>query len=515
MADRYQERPFPTDDFDRGNESREPARDDTDPLAELARLIGQSDPFGSMGRANQQVPPRVNSRDQYQPPAQHQPPAQYQPPQSSQYQLPAEPDLDLPAGPPPWLQRASRQEIPEQDSRSDYPNPVHPLQRYPAARPPSEPDYQHRSSYPDEPTYADEPDTGSSGYDTDPTRYDDVLYGRLGGGASQSRHDEPYADDNYTYQDGYDDGEPEQLQKRRGGMATVAAVLALAVVGTGAAFAYRSYVGSPRIGDPPIIRADTSPTKVVPAPSDGTAKLPDRMASGDVAERIVPREEAPVDVNEKLGPRLVFPPLSQNGKPPSAASVTTAALPLANTGNGTLSNNEPRKVKTLTVRSDQPDGAALPVGSTPPGAKQTPASRAAAAPLPTTTRSVPLSANASASAPLSLAPQGNTPAAETRTRVADINPVQTVPTVAPSGGGYLVQVSSQRNEADAQASYRALQGKFPAVLGSHSPVIKRADLGEKGVYYRAMVGPFGTSDEASQFCGSLKSAGGQCVIQRN
>ena len=97
------------------------------------------------------------------------------------------------------------------------------------------------------------------------------------------------------------------------------------------------------------------------------------------------------------------------------------------------------------------------------------------------------------------------------------------PQIAPSasatsggaGGGYLVQVSSQRNEADAQASYKALQGKFPSVLGSHSPVIKRADLGEKGVYYRAMVGPFGSPDEASQFCGNLKSAGGQCVIQRN
>ena len=47
------------------------------------------------------------------------------------------------------------------------------------------------------------------------------------------------------------------------------------------------------------------------------------------------------------------------------------------------------------------------------------------------------------------------------------------------------------------------------------PLIKRADLGEKGVYYRAMVGPFGSPDEASQFCGSLKSAGGQCVVQRN
>jgi SPOR domain len=82
-------------------------------------------------------------------------------------------------------------------------------------------------------------------------------------------------------------------------------------------------------------------------------------------------------------------------------------------------------------------------------------------------------------------------------------------------GGYLVQVSSQRSELDAEASYRALQDKFPGVLGSRSPLIKRADLGDKGVYYRAMVGPFGSPDEASQFCGSLKTAGGQCVVQRN
>ena len=126
----------------------------------------------------------------------------------------------------------------------------------------------------------------------------------------------------------------------------------------------------------------------------------------------------------------------------------------------------------------------------------------------------------SANAPLSLSPQaaqaGCRPP-EPRTRVAATNaPVQIAPASAPAaGGGYLVQVSSQKNEADAQASYRALQGKFPSVLGSHAPVIKRADLGDKGVYYRAMVGPFGSPEEASQFCGSLKTAGGQCVVQRN
>jgi cell division protein FtsN len=111
--------------------------------------------------------------------------------------------------------------------------------------------------------------------------------------------------------------------------------------------------------------------------------------------------------------------------------------------------------------------------------------------------------------PLALSPQ-----AEPRMQVASTNPGQHAPAVAGTGG-YLVQISSQRNEADAQASFRALQHKFPSVLGSRSALVKRADLGAKGVYYRAMVGPFGSSEEASRFCGSLKSAGGQCVIQRN
>ena len=84
------------------------------------------------------------------------------------------------------------------------------------------------------------------------------------------------------------------------------------------------------------------------------------------------------------------------------------------------------------------------------------------------------------------------------------------------GGGYLVQVSSQKNEADAQASFRVAAGQVPdGARARASPVIKRADLGEKGVYYRAMVGPFGSPEEAAQFCSSLKTAGGQCVVQRN
>ena len=487
MANRYQDRPFSADDdYGHGDDQHASAKGESDPLAELARLIGQTDPFGGIGRANLPVQPHGAERDRYDlPPASNEVPA---------------------AGPPPWMQRAVRQEaVPPEE---DYPSAVHPLHRYAATHAAPEPDYHPA------PPFADED------HEPDPSRYDDALYGALDSGAQQDAlHDPVYAEDAYAYQDGYGDGGEDQVPKRRGGMATVVVVLALAVLGTGAAFAYRTYIGSPRSGEPPIIRADAGPTKIVPAPADGSSKLPDRLASGDGTEKIVPREEAPVDINAKSGPRVVFPPLNQNGNPPSTASVAPSAPPPSNAGNGTLPNSEPRKIKTLSVRGEQPDSAAVPVTAAASAISKPAANTRIAAATPHTPPSV-ANANDSANAPLSLSPQGaQAAAAEPRTRVAATTPVQIAPQAASSSsagsGGYLVQVSSQRNEADAQASYRALQGKFPSVLGSHSPVIKRADLGEKGVYYRAMVGPFGSSDEASQFCGSLKSAGGQCVVQRN
>jgi cell division septation protein DedD len=90
-------------------------------------------------------------------------------------------------------------------------------------------------------------------------------------------------------------------------------------------------------------------------------------------------------------------------------------------------------------------------------------------------------------------------------------------TAAASGGGsgYVVQVSSQRSEAEAQAAFRSLQGKYPSQLGGKQPLIRQVDLGEKGVYFRAVVGPFGNSNEASELCSSLKAAGGSCIVQRN
>ena len=83
MADRYQDRPFPSADQGRG---------EGDPLAELARLIGQNDPSGAAARpAPRPLQSRANVRPQ-------------------QYDLPEE-EPDTRPSPPAWMQRA-RHETP-------------------------------------------------------------------------------------------------------------------------------------------------------------------------------------------------------------------------------------------------------------------------------------------------------------------------------------------------------------------------------------------------------------------
>jgi len=91
------------------------------------------------------------------------------------------------------------------------------------------------------------------------------------------------------------------------------------------------------------------------------------------------------------------------------------------------------------------------------------------------------------------------------------------PAAATSAGasGYAVQVSAQRSKADAETSFRALQEKFPRQLAGRTAIIRRTDLGAKGIYYRAFVGPFASAGEADQFCGRFKTAGGQCFVTRN
>ena len=236
-----------------------------------------------------------------------------------------------------------------------------------------------------------EPQQDTDERPADLSRYDDALYGPIESIEQENARDPTYPNDPYAYQSDYEE-EPEP-RTRSGWVVTIAAVLALAVVGTGAAFAYRTFVGSPRSGEPPIIKADNSPTKVVPAQSDGGAsKIPDRMPSGGGGERLVSREEAPVDVNSKSGSsRVEFPPLNQNSTPP-VGSVSPTGSALATAANRTIPNNEPRKIKALTVKGDATENGGILAGAAAP-AKPDPAALSVSAPTAPAQRN-PLAADA-------------------------------------------------------------------------------------------------------------------------
>jgi cell division septation protein DedD len=179
-------------------------------------------------------------------------------------------------------------------------------------------------------------------------------------------------------------------------------------------------------------------------------------------------------------------------------------------------------VKTVTIRPDMtivadvaaPRPVAAPASNAGAPANTGAVAAAQHAPAgPSRHVTSPLSLNPSGGVPAARAPS---PAASTRgVEVASTSPATPSEAAAPTAGGYGVQVSSQRSEADAKASFKSLQAKYPNVLSGRPSYIRRADLGSKGVYYRTLIGPFATAEQAAAFCTSLKAAGGQCLIHRN
>jgi hypothetical protein len=468
----------------------------SDPLAELARLIGQSDPFAEYGRDGGQraaAAPGVG-------------PAEY----------PPAPAHDLPASAAPAYADEHYAAAPGY-ADEQYAAQVAPFP--PPAAPP--PQYAHED-------YGDPAYAGDAYAQGIPDHADEAAQLDYEHGPYDPNNPQSVAEQEHFY----DDVPP----RRRTGILAIAAVFALAVIGTAGAFGYRALYGSSSpSGPPPVIKAEVKPSKIVPAADSKDPKsgklIYDRVNNGQ-KEKLVSREEQPV------GTVL---PQDQNGAP-GGGSMQQAAL-----GNGVL-GVEPKKIHTIAIHPNQtvdapaqpPAAAPAPAPAPARPAAPAPSPRAAANPAPRqVAHAEPPARHAAApsNAPLSLNP--NAPAAPARTpqrtvrtaavaaptpiaparaaAPASIAPTRTTaPThVAPAGGGgYAVQIVARHNEADAQTSFRSLQAKYPQQLGGRAPLIRRVDLGAKGIYYRAMVGPFGSADEASHVCSSLKAAGGQCIVQR-
>lgn len=357
-----------------------------------------------------------------------------------------------------------------------------------------------------------------------------------------------------TDADVYAYAEDAPPRRRRAGMTALAAVLALAVVGGGGVYAYRAMSGSGPAGEPRVVRADTSPVRVAVQPAQEAKPVSDRVAGG---ERVVPREERPVSVREQAAQVQVPPtparviPLAPSqasssgvvtdpGQPavrtvnavPVAAPVPSAA-PITPAPIQARVPEEPRRVRTVQVG---PDGAILtPSQSAPrpatspapqpqalsvvpvaaPAAPALAAADARPAPVPAprpvqtirVARAEPVAATSVE--PARAAPR---PASAPQVQPLDLGPQRTasVRSAATAGGGTFVQISSHQSEAEARSAFSAASRRYPLLQGQ-TPNIRTADIPGRGTWHRLRVGPF-SREEAQGFCQRLKAAGGSCVL---
>jgi septal ring-binding cell division protein DamX len=149
---------------------------------------------------------------------------------------------------------------------------------------------------------------------------------------------------------------------------------------------------------------------------------------------------------------------------------------------------------------------------------------AALAPKPTEVAKVPAKPMekpaATATKPAPTKPAEAKPAVSKAIETAALPPPAVAPTAskpaeaaASAGGAYVLQIGSYKSQADADAAWKTFSSKHP-MAGGYSENVRKADLGDKGTWYRLRMGSFADKAAATAFCEKLKSDGGNCLVAK-
>lgn len=93
-------------------------------------------------------------------------------------------------------------------------------------------------------------------------------------------------------------------------------------------------------------------------------------------------------------------------------------------------------------------------------------------------------------------------------------PVVTQPLITSSSAAAYVQLSSQRSPEAAQQSLNEVRRRFGNLLTGEPLEVQRAELGERGIYFRVRM-PASSVESANSVCASIKLNGGDCFVRRN
>ncbi|MGO4571442.1 SPOR domain-containing protein [Microvirga sp. 2TAF3] len=443
-----------------GNPAQSASTGRNDPLAELARIVGQDDPFQSL--LTSEAPRRSGGAQ----------------PANLDDLFAVRADAAAPSRVSQAHNQSGQLDVPAYDPRQ----------------------YARSEVRGDEQAYA---------YETqNPASYDSGAYG-------QDYYDEQSGHHAATGYDHADHDGYQVLEKPRSrkGFIAIGAVLGAAIIGAGGAFFLGGTSSAVTGGEPPLIKATNEPIKVQPQ-NPGGVEIPNQnkqiyeRTNQNAETKVVTRTEQPVDVK-------------QVARMNAASDATGATANPQQPANG-LNLGEPRKVRTVTIRPDgsmgQADGGnarpaapAAPPTMTMPTATQPPAAPAQPKPVAATP-----AAPAPKPAPVAEAPGDASPQPKPQ-RVASAQPTAIAPAAAApadtaSIGGFSVQLGLANSESAAQKSLAQLQRKY-SDLDGQSALIRKAEVNGNTIY-RVRVGPMSQS-EASTLCSKLQGQGGQCFVAKN
>lgn len=272
-------------------------------------------------------------------------------------------------------------------------------------------------------------------------------------------------------------------------------VLAVAVGGFGALayYAYHSGTQSMQNGDVLVVEAESTPIKQVPENPEG-----EQFANQD---KTIYEVIAPNAAENKVEQLLPEPEKPVEAPQEAASGPTTYVNKNLTPSTPTTTEREPAKPAEATKPA--PLVAAVPSSTEKPVVSEV---------KPATTSTAP------ASAPKVAAPIEGEPTFVNESPVATVAKPVEKPAAKPavkkeekpktvataSSGSSLVQLGAFKSEADAQAQWKKLSGKYPSVL-TGSPSVQRAEL-PNGIFYRLRTSVSGSGKDA---CAKL--AGVACM----
>lgn len=249
-------------------------------------------------------------------------------------------------------------------------------------------------------------------------------------------------------------------------------IVAIGLFGAAIYFAYDYGIKNDSFQDAPIVKAPTDPIRVLPTEKDGR-----QISNTDIdvynnlqSDKADDPKAGMVDILQPKPEQPITPPGWENKsaatqqpsetKPLSPLQEIPAKQQATAAGQNQTANRVTQQPAPKAVAQPAPKPAPKPK----PVAKPKPAPKPVAKPKPT------------------------------------------------ANGRFWVQIASLKSQQAAQTAWQNLSAKHASILGKYRADIQRADLQNRGTFYRLRVGPLSTRDDGANLCSQLQKQKIDCLV---